>query len=62
MLLPILYVGQIHALYLAYTTQYQLLNVQVPFFFKNVIDSLNITFTEETTLLAICGAAVIGCK
>ncbi|CAO3658693.1 unnamed protein product [Umbelopsis ramanniana] len=38
----------------------KLLNVQVPFFFKNVIDSLNITFTEETTLLAICGAAVIG--
>ncbi|KAI9288450.1 P-loop containing nucleoside triphosphate hydrolase protein, partial [Umbelopsis sp. AD052] len=38
----------------------KLLNVQVPFFFKNVIDSLNVTFTEDTTLLAICGAAVIG--
>ncbi|KAI8582966.1 hypothetical protein K450DRAFT_225680 [Umbelopsis ramanniana AG] len=38
----------------------KLLNVQVPFFFKNVIDSLNITFAEDATLLTICGAAVIG--
>ncbi|GAB5592954.1 Iron-sulfur clusters transporter atm1 [Umbelopsis nana] len=38
----------------------KLLNVQVPFFFKNVIDSLNITFAEDATLIAVCGAAVIG--
>jgi ABC transporter ATM len=38
------------------------LNVQVPFFFKNVIDSLNITIPEDGTLWAICGAAIIGCK
>ncbi|KAK4519144.1 Multifunctional pyrimidine synthesis protein CAD [Mucor velutinosus] len=38
----------------------KLLNVQVPFFFKNVIDSLNITIPEEGTLWAICGAAIIG--
>ncbi|CAO3662629.1 unnamed protein product [Umbelopsis vinacea] len=38
----------------------KLLNVQVPFFFKNVIDSLNITFTDDMTLLTVCGAAVIG--
>ncbi|CAM0139336.1 unnamed protein product [Umbelopsis sp. WA50703] len=38
----------------------KLLNVQVPFFFKNVIDSLNVTFTEDSTLWVVCGAAVIG--
>ncbi|CAO3619242.1 unnamed protein product [Mucor fragilis] len=38
----------------------KLLNVQVPFFFKNVIDSLNVTIPEDGTLWAICGAAIIG--
>ncbi|KAI9277622.1 P-loop containing nucleoside triphosphate hydrolase protein [Sporodiniella umbellata] len=38
----------------------KLLNVQVPFFFKNVVDSLNATIPEDGTLWAICGAAIIG--
>ncbi|KAI8875185.1 hypothetical protein K501DRAFT_72411 [Backusella circina FSU 941] len=40
----------------------KLLNVQVPFFFKNVVDSLNITMPDDATLWAVCGAAIIGCK
>jgi ABC transporter ATM len=36
--------------------------VQVPFFFKNVVDSLNITMPDDATLWAVCGAAIIGCK
>ncbi|KAG0768824.1 hypothetical protein G6F16_002902 [Rhizopus arrhizus] len=38
----------------------KLLNVQVPFFFKNVVDSLNMTIPEDTTLWTVCGAAIIG--
>ncbi|KAG1467745.1 hypothetical protein G6F56_004238 [Rhizopus delemar] len=38
----------------------KLLNVQVPFFFKNVIDSLNMTIPEDATLWTVCGAAIIG--
>ncbi|KAI8051854.1 P-loop containing nucleoside triphosphate hydrolase protein [Thamnidium elegans] len=38
----------------------KLLNVQVPFYFKNVIDSLNVTLPDEGTLWAVCGAAIIG--
>ncbi|KAF7723880.1 Iron-sulfur clusters transporter atm1, mitochondrial [Apophysomyces ossiformis] len=38
----------------------KLLNVQVPFFFKNVVDSLGVTFPENANLWTICGAAIIG--
>ncbi|KAI8970973.1 P-loop containing nucleoside triphosphate hydrolase protein [Pilobolus umbonatus] len=38
----------------------KLLNVQVPFFFKNVIDSLNIPVTDDISLWTVCGAAIIG--
>ncbi|KAG0176664.1 Iron-sulfur clusters transporter atm1, mitochondrial [Apophysomyces sp. BC1021] len=38
----------------------KLLNVQVPFFFKNVVDSLGVTFSEDATLWTVCGAAIIG--
>ncbi|KAI9321308.1 P-loop containing nucleoside triphosphate hydrolase protein [Dichotomocladium elegans] len=38
----------------------KLLNVQVPFFFKDVIDSLGATFPTDATLWAVCGATVIG--
>ncbi|CAO3599022.1 unnamed protein product [Absidia cylindrospora] len=38
----------------------KLLNVQVPFYFKNVVDSLNATIPEDATMWAVCGAAIIG--
>ncbi|KAI8973343.1 P-loop containing nucleoside triphosphate hydrolase protein [Mycotypha africana] len=38
----------------------KLLNVQVPFFFKNVIDSLNVALPESGTLWTVCGLAIIG--
>ncbi|ORX58221.1 P-loop containing nucleoside triphosphate hydrolase protein [Hesseltinella vesiculosa] len=38
----------------------ELLNVQVPFFFKDVIDSLNATLPENGTLWAVCGLSIIG--
>jgi ABC transporter ATM len=36
------------------------LNVSVPFLFKETIDSLNITFPADSTVMAIAGTAVIG--
>ncbi|KAI9007450.1 P-loop containing nucleoside triphosphate hydrolase protein [Phycomyces nitens] len=38
----------------------KLLNVQVPFYFKDVIDSLNIPLDADTSLWTVCGAAIIG--
>ncbi|KAG2225858.1 hypothetical protein INT45_007102 [Circinella minor] len=38
----------------------KLLNVEVPFFFKEVIDSLGTSFPADATYWAVCGAAVIG--
>lgn len=38
----------------------KLLNVNVPFFFKDVVDSLNITFPSDATLWTVCGATIIG--
>ncbi|KAI9275658.1 P-loop containing nucleoside triphosphate hydrolase protein [Phascolomyces articulosus] len=38
----------------------KLLNVEVPFFFKEVIDSLGTTFPADATLWGVCGAAIIG--
>ncbi|KAI8148792.1 P-loop containing nucleoside triphosphate hydrolase protein [Fennellomyces sp. T-0311] len=38
----------------------KLLNVEVPFFFKEVIDSLGTTFPAEATVWGVCGAVIIG--
>ena len=48
-------------------TQYshQLLNVQVPFYFKSIVDSLNIPLAElstEQTVWTVAGTAIVGCK
>lgn len=43
----------------------KLLNVQVPFYFKSIVDSLNIPIAElsaEQTAWTIGGAAIVGCK
>ena len=42
----------------------QLLNVQVPFFFKNIVDQLNIPLAElssELTVYTLAGTAIVGC-
>ncbi|KAG9320494.1 hypothetical protein KVV02_006815 [Mortierella alpina] len=38
----------------------KLLNVQVPFFFKDIIDKLNVDFPVEATALSVVGAVVLG--
>jgi hypothetical protein len=38
------------------------LNVQVPFFFKQIVDSLNVPITESTTVWVLAGASIAGCK
>ncbi|KAF9969672.1 Iron-sulfur clusters transporter atm1, mitochondrial [Actinomortierella ambigua] len=38
----------------------KVLNVQVPFFFKDIIDNLNVTFPEGTTVFAVAGAVILG--
>ena len=40
----------------------QLLNVQVPFYFKQVVDSLNMPISEEGTVMTVAGAVLIGCR
>lgn len=41
----------------------QLLNVQVPFFFKGIIDTLNVEVdpTSSQGVLAIAGTVIVGC-
>jgi ATP-binding cassette, subfamily B (MDR/TAP), member 7 len=45
----------------------ELLNIQVPFFFKNIIDQLNVDFSAvsasgvQATVLTVAGTAIIGC-
>lgn len=42
----------------------KLLNVQVPFFFKNIVDQLNIPLAElssEQTVYTLAGTAIVGC-
>lgn len=42
----------------------KLLNVQVPFYFKSIVDSLNIPLSEltaEQTVWALGGTAIVGC-
>ncbi|KAG0227316.1 P-loop containing nucleoside triphosphate hydrolase protein [Mortierella sp. GBAus27b] len=38
----------------------KILNVQVPFFFKDIIDKLNMEFPAEATVLAVVGAVILG--
>ena len=40
----------------------KLLNVQVPFFFKQIVDSLNVPITESTTVWVLAGASIAGCQ
>ena len=40
----------------------KLLNVQVPFFFKHIVDSLNVPITESTTVWVLAGASIAGCE
>jgi hypothetical protein len=40
----------------------QLLNVQVPLFFKQVIDTLNVPLDAQSTVWAVCGSVVLACK
>jgi hypothetical protein len=39
----------------------QLLNVQVPLFFKQVIDTLNIPIDAQSTVWVICGSVILAC-
>ena len=45
-----------------------MLNVQVPFFFKDIIDKLNIDFVQlassgsiNATVFTVAGTAILGC-
>lgn len=42
----------------------QILNVQVPFFFKDIIDALNVTIDPTTGqgVFAIAGTVIVGCE
>lgn len=39
----------------------KVLNVQVPFFFKQIVDSLNVEITADTTVWILAGTAIAGC-
>jgi ABC transporter ATM len=39
----------------------QLLNVQVPLFFKEVIDTLNIPIDAQSTVWVVCGSVILAC-
>lgn len=39
----------------------QLLNVQVPLIFKDIIDSLNVEMTAESTVYIVAGSLILGC-
>ena len=39
----------------------QLLNVQVPLFFKEVIDTLNIPIDSQSTVWVVCGSVILAC-
>ncbi|KAG0016597.1 Iron-sulfur clusters transporter atm1, mitochondrial [Entomortierella chlamydospora] len=38
----------------------KILNVQVPFFFKEIIDKLNLEYPMESTVIAVVGAVILG--
>jgi hypothetical protein len=39
----------------------QLLNVQVPLFFKEIIDTLNIPLDAQSTVWVVCGSVILAC-
>lgn len=40
----------------------QLLNIQVPFYFKEIVDNLNVEFPIGSTVGMVVGASIVGCK
>lgn len=40
----------------------KVLNVQVPFFFKTIVDSLNVPITSSTSVWVLAGASIAGCE
>jgi ATP-binding cassette subfamily B (MDR/TAP) protein 7 len=40
----------------------KVLNVQVPFFFKGIVDGLNVPITEASTVYLLAGTAILGCE
>ena len=49
------------AIHRAYVCCLQLLNVQVPLFFKQVIDTLNIPIDAQSTVWVVCGSVILAC-
>ena len=39
-----------------------MLNVQVPIFFKQIVDSFNIEMTADSTVWVVGGSVIAGCK
>lgn len=40
----------------------KILNVQVPFFFKDIVDSLNLPVTDASTVWLVVGWSILGCE
>jgi hypothetical protein len=40
----------------------KILNVQVPFFFKDIVDALNVPITDGSTVWVLAGASIAGCE
>ena len=40
----------------------KLLNVRVPFFFKNIIDSLNMDTAQLGTVATVAGGMILACE
>lgn len=40
----------------------KVLNIQVPFFFKKIVDSMSTNLAIDSNALEVCGALLIGCK
>lgn len=40
----------------------QLVNIQVPFFFKEIVDNLNVEFPVGSTVAMVVGASIVGCN
>jgi ABC transporter ATM len=43
-------------------TFHEVLNVQIPFIFKNVVDSLNVDIHSGSTVWVLAGSLILGCK
>jgi ATP-binding cassette, subfamily B (MDR/TAP), member 7 len=66
--LSLLVGAKVCVLVLRWCTDVELLNIRVPFFFKNIIDQLNVDFSAvsasgvQATVLTVAGTAIIGCS